>query len=73
MFYDGAHLRPKNMMIDSAAQQLVKCGDVVHQLHVVRLGRKTLVDFQDGHDALLIPKVVRSVGALYLPVHRIFE
>ena len=57
---DGAHFGSENALRDALIEQGSQLGHSLHQMDAVLLIGKALVHFQEGHDALHVPEIVRS-------------
>ena len=73
LFDDGAHLRTEDVTLVRAVKQLVESRDRLHELNAVLLVGKSLVDLEDGDDALFLPEVVCGVEVVDLAIHRVLE
>ena len=73
LFDDGAHLRAENVACVRAVKECAEVRDGLHELDAVRLGRKPLVDLQDGDDALFLPEIVGGVEPVDLAVHCVLK
>ena len=70
---DGAHFRAEDVAFLCAIQQGVETRDGLHELDAVLLLGEAFVDLQDGDDALLGPKEVRSEETVDLAVHGVLK
>ena len=70
---DRAHLRAENVACVRAVKECAEVRDGLHELDAVRLGRKPLVDLQDGDDALFLPEIVGGVEPVDLAVHCVLK
>lgn len=70
---DGAHFRSEDVAFLCAVQQGVETRDGLHELDAVLLLGEAFVDLQDGDDALLGPKEVRSEETVDLAVHGVLK
>ena len=73
LFDDGAHLRAKDVTLVCAVKQVVEPRDRLHELNAVLLVGKSLVDLEDGDDALLIPEEISGKETVDLAIHRVLE
>ena len=73
LFDDGAHLRAEDVTFVRAVEQRVESGDRLHELNAILLLGETLVDFEEGDDALFLPEVVCGVEVVDLAIHRVLE
>ena len=69
---DGTLLRAEYAQRAGAGQQCVKFGHRLHQLDTVHLVFQTLVDLDEGHDALFDQRR-RGRLAVHLTIHRAFK
>jgi hypothetical protein len=72
-FDDRAHLGSEYALRFGFVEQRSKLGHRLHQVDAAHLRRKALVHFQERHNALHIPQIVRARLPLDLPVHGVLE
>lgn len=70
---DRAHLRPENAVAHRAIQKFRKPVDRLHETHAARKGRKSLIHFENGNDALLLPEIFGGWKSVDRAVHRLFK
>jgi hypothetical protein len=70
---DRAHLGSEYALRFGFVEQRSKLGHRLHQVDAAHLRRKALVHFQERHNALHIPQIVRARLPLDLPVHGVLE
>ena len=71
--YHRPHLGPEDLMPLRAREQIIEGVDGLHELHVVLLVGQPFIYFQERHDVLLLPQVLRRGDSGHLPFHGLLE